>query len=82
MKLDDLIAFLSDELETLGDQFEPNRCYLCWNARKVCPRCTDGKIGIEFKELFMGCGELIRCPVCVDPMARQKMLHSFVRLGG
>lgn len=40
-------------------------CYLCDEARVLCPGCTRGFIQYRHEELFMGCGVLIRCPLCV-----------------
>jgi late competence protein required for DNA uptake (superfamily II DNA/RNA helicase) len=38
-------------------------CRVCANGRVVCPGCTHGEIP---RELFMGCGVTIRCPLCFN----------------
>jgi hypothetical protein len=40
-------------------------CYLCYDTGDVCPGCTRGRIQLKFPNLFMGCGDVLRCPECV-----------------
>jgi hypothetical protein len=45
-----------------------DRCWLCWDTRTICPGCTHGMVPTEY---FGGCGDLIRCPICMDPEETQ-----------
>jgi hypothetical protein len=64
-RLDEEIEYLTEEIDCyLGNkETKDNRCWMCSDSRRVCPGCTRGKIP---RELFMGCGVAVRCPVCMD----------------
>jgi hypothetical protein len=53
---------VNDQIQRFLDK-DDNKygCYLCYDTGDVCPGCTGGRIQLKFPNLFMGCGDVLRC---------------------